>query len=362
MANKGQVQVTFNWVYVLVAGAIILLFFAGLVIRQKAVSEQKLSIDLTQTMESIFTAAGVSEKTKNFIDISGLSDKVLEFSCSDGVSEFGLQESPSRIRNALDPLFAPRSIKAPRLILWSLPYKIPYKIIDFLFVTSSTTKIFFVDSATPDPFVDEFTKATADTNPLLQINRATVQSLNEILPEKNYHLKIVFFDSPTLTLPPNLVPMRDSAITAVNIKGDEISFYKKKGSKFVLDGTTKLVSLPAKLGETSKNDAAKYAAIFAHDKEMYECNMQKAFRRFKIINEVYGNKLGLMIKKYKDSKDICGPLLEEGVKPKFGNLVSAVNLCVGGGIMDTCSSIITPAIELRTANNEFILKSCIGLY
>ena len=58
--KKGQIQVTFNWIYITIAGAVILLFFFGIVVKQKAASEEKLSIEVVRILESILTGAGVS--------------------------------------------------------------------------------------------------------------------------------------------------------------------------------------------------------------------------------------------------------------------------------------------------------------
>ena len=81
-SNKsGQVQLTFSWIYIMLAGAIILLFFVGLVFKQQAAAEESLAFDVVQIMDSIFTGAQVSEKTKNFIDVSGLADYTLSFNC-----------------------------------------------------------------------------------------------------------------------------------------------------------------------------------------------------------------------------------------------------------------------------------------
>src|SRR3989344_8866855 len=134
-SKKGQIEVTFNWVYVLIAGAVIILFFVGIAVKQKASSEKTLSGDLVRIMESIFASAGASEKTKNIIDVSGLADYTFQFSCNDGVSEFSLKDTESQRRqNAIDPIFSPAEIKTTQLILWSLPYKLPFKVTDFLFI------------------------------------------------------------------------------------------------------------------------------------------------------------------------------------------------------------------------------------
>ena len=106
MAEQGQLELTVNWVYILIAGTVILLFFTGIVVKQKDISEEQLSADVIKTMESLFTAAGVSEKTKNIISVSGLGDYVLEFGCQNGVSTFGIAGQQAKIQNARDPIFS----------------------------------------------------------------------------------------------------------------------------------------------------------------------------------------------------------------------------------------------------------------
>ena len=89
-------------------------------------------------MESIFTGAQVSEKTKSSIPTGGLSDKTLYFRCEEGVGEYGIEGFPARTQNSLDPIFAPSRMQAARLILWSLPYSLPFKITDFLLLDGSS--------------------------------------------------------------------------------------------------------------------------------------------------------------------------------------------------------------------------------
>src|SRR3989338_3659037 len=88
--KQAQIEVTFNWIYILIAGTVILLFFIGIAMKQKLSSEQQLSGDIVRTLQSIFTAASVSEKTKNTIDISGLQDYTFYFRCQEGTSEYGI--------------------------------------------------------------------------------------------------------------------------------------------------------------------------------------------------------------------------------------------------------------------------------
>ena len=63
---KGQVTVQFNWIYVMVAGAAILLFFIMIITQQKDMSEKRLNYKVMNILENIFTGSTVAENTKIF--------------------------------------------------------------------------------------------------------------------------------------------------------------------------------------------------------------------------------------------------------------------------------------------------------
>ena len=125
-SRKGQVQITVNWIYIVIAGAVILLFFAGLVVKGKTAAEKNIAEDVVQVMGNVFTGAGVSEKTKNRIETSGLADFTFQFTCMEGVSTFGIKDKTNSVQDTTQPTFSPEEIKTTRMLLWSLPYKLPY--------------------------------------------------------------------------------------------------------------------------------------------------------------------------------------------------------------------------------------------
>ena len=286
MMKKGQIQVTVNWVYILIAGGVILLFFIGIVVKSKSSAEQQLVQDVVQVMGNIFTGAGVSEKTKNFINTKGLVDYTLEFGCDEGVSRFGVKGQGGKIEDSTQPTFSPTEIKTTNLILWSLPYKLPYKIIDFLFVTSANTKYFFIGDN--QDFIDEFSKATSDKNPRLRVNWKHLLNVESARPEKNFQVRIVDTDGLTVkegtNVPKNFVKLDDKKVTAVSFSGKgQVDYFQKSGS--VWNKLNKKPVIIISLG--GERDAAKYATIFAQNHKVYECNMQKAFKRLSLVNQIY---------------------------------------------------------------------------
>lgn len=372
--KKAQVEITFNWIYLLIAGAVILLFFVGIVVKQKVAAEEQLASEVVEVMDTIFAGAGVSEKTKNFIDTSGLADYTLYFNCeidSQGksLSEFGIKEKGSSIQSRIEPIFSPQELKATKMVLWSLPYNFPFKVIDNLFVTSLNTKYFILFSQ--DKFYEEFLNATQG------FNRKEILDLSSVNPENNYQIRIIDLDGLFIKenqlVPDSLISMADDKVTAVVFSGsNRLTYYQKQGNlwkKMHLNPLT-IVSI------AEERDAAKYAAIFSANDKIYQCNMQKAFQRLQFLLEIYEKKAKEMNQYYLDnpglgfSKDcpiyIQGPyLLENGEETSLiialDNLKNSLGACLIKP--ELCSGLLLPAQHLQQVNRDLGEKGdCLTLY
>jgi len=281
--KKGQIQLGFNWIYILIAGAIILLFFVSIVAKQKSSAEVQLSNDLVRILQSILTGAQVSEKTINTIDTSGLADYNLYFSCEDGFGEYGVEGGGGRVEAPIEAIFSPAKIKSTQLITWSLPYNLPYKVNDLLILSSINNKYFIYGT---DKFSLDFINATEKFNIVKINNFAEAEASGTI------SVRIVDFKGEITSgteVPSGLLELDDQKITAVSFhKGadnqERATYFQKDGSRWKAVGTAEIVSL-------STSDNAKIAAVFAENAENYQCNMDKVFRRLRLISEIYEQKL-----------------------------------------------------------------------
>ncbi len=376
--HKAQVEVTFNWIYILIAGGIILLFFVGIVFKQKAVSEEALTGDVLRIMETILTGAGLSEKTKNKVDISGLSEYTLFFNCQEGVGEYGIKGQYRE--NAVDPIFSPREIKGSQLNLWSLPYHLPFKVIDFLILAPENTKYFLVGQS---EFFDEFLEETEeDPNTKFRINREHLPDpwdLASASPGKNFQVRIVDATGAALQdgvlVPPPLNGMEDDKVTGLSFVAENlVDFYQKKDG-FWEKLNREPVSLVSLGGE---RDAAKYGAVFSDHPDVYQCNMNKAFRRLKYLNEIYGGveisygkeggKLGEMIEYYQQRPELalsrsCAGYLALDQDNLLTSLMSHQNnvaaCLLSAGL---CPQLIVSAGQVQAANRNLIEGDCLTLY
>jgi hypothetical protein len=364
MKKDAQISVTFNWVYILIAGAIILLFFVGLIFKQKASSEQQLSIEIVDILESIFTGAQVSEKTKTPIDTSGLADYTLFFDCEEKVTSYGLVDTPSRSQERVASIFSPQTIQSPRLILWSLPYSLPYKVTDFLFITPTNQKYYLISSPA-NAFAQEFITTAQErdtkTDQLIVQNSVNVEQISvqeylQLSPEPSLQIRIVDLQSDIVTqgaqIPPQLIDLSDSQVSAVRFVANQIYFYQKKGSVWKASGPAQGIPLISLGG---KRDAAKFAAIFSGSAQIYSCNMNKAFERLYYVTEVYKEKANKMEEFYADDVSACSQY-SATIKSNIEIFYNSAALCAQEIELDCSENLADLAKDIQTQNN--LLKSC----
>lgn len=364
--KKGQLTLTFNWVYVLIAGAVILLFFIGVIVKQKSISEEKLSYDISRTLESIITAATVSEKTLNKIDTSGLTDYTIFFNCEiegggfrDIFSGYGIEGTSATVETPIEAVFAPEEIQTAEIIAWSLPYNFPFKVMDLLMITSINTKYYVIadDSAN---FKEELENATSDS---LNIEFVDVSDYANLKAGNNFHVRIIDFDessnevSDGKAVPEDFKGLDDSQVSAVSFRDVKTAIYhEKRGNVFKETGQVVITSLPS-----VERNAAKFALIFAGSEDDYKCNMVKAFKRLQILAEVYEEKYNELVDYYAvvEPTGNCATLLSTNHFPLF--IVAATQCAEGGYEGCPYETLENSAQDIKNLNNN-LGEGCIGIY
>ncbi len=385
-SKKAQIEITFNWIYILIAGVIILLFFVGLVVKQKEVSETNLANDIVRILESILTAASVSENTKFPIDASALRGSTFYFDCYDGVTEFGLKDSSARpVQDSVQPIFSPEELDASKMITWSMPYKLPFKVADLLFLTSENTKYYFIGgnrvggNAVNNEFIDEFVDAASCEDCKVNINFDVLAGRDEydVLDlGGNHQVKFIAFDYTIISngnpVPEKINNMRDNLVTAIVFNGDKVDFFQMKDGLWKKSpDTVPLVSLGG------ERDAAKYAAVFAGNEQIYRCNMKKSFRRTKFVNQVYQGKLGRLVEIYNSAdfvdtdqnKDVCLGSLRD-YSNNLQSTLTTYQVIIKNCLIDpsfvSCTNLVPLARKIENLNDLSPLSlqksNCYTLY
>ena len=66
-SKKGVVEIQFNWMFVLIAGAIILALFIGIILRQKGISETTTNALILNNLDAVLSGSEVSVGTVNVV-------------------------------------------------------------------------------------------------------------------------------------------------------------------------------------------------------------------------------------------------------------------------------------------------------
>lgn len=293
---RAQVEVQFNWIFVMIVGAILLTFFVVVVNKQRESAGVALSADVLIELEKVIAGVAVSEGKTFLIEMPNVP---IVYDCDDScacalkVEGSGAQDIP--IRN--NPVFAPDGLKGLKVVMWSQPFNSPFRATNFFYMTSPQAKYLIEDVGSGPYIFDELppTKIIEGgvDQPAFTKELFDPTALDELEDTNNYKIKFILFetDPTTMNLPLFIEVMSDSDVSAVEIIEDlnELKFYQKEGDSFVEVSTTNYIE-----------SSSLYGAVFAENIATYECMMNIAFENLNVVSQVYAQRGLLMQEEYSD--------------------------------------------------------------
>ena len=282
--KKGAIEVSFNWIFIMIAGAAILLFFISLVQTQREKSEINIALTVKTELKSILTGATLSEARQLDIDLPKIHLKFIceyydcdTFDTSDNpscysqyeIGETGINEqTPSQI------LFAPSEITGKKILAWTLAWNVPFYVTNLLYVTGTNVKYIFVNDG--DNSIRVYNEFPEKTNKFL-LSADDIQYEDS---EGNNNFKFIFTNiepGSVIISEEILDATKPENINAIKINSNlkQINFYKIENGFFVFEDAISYLT-----------DAEIYAAIFSDNIDFYSCNMQKSFNRLYLITKV----------------------------------------------------------------------------
>jgi len=272
MQKKAIIDVQFNWIFIIIAGAVILLFFISVINKQRIISDNQISSKILLDLESILTGAKVSTGTVNIVDIP---KKEIGFQCD----KYFISGTSIQIRDKV--IFSPDLIKGTELITWALDWNVPFWVTNFLYLTTKEVRYIIVkdpndtsnlaDKIRDDWLPDEITKEIRDYG-------ETIQHTN------NYRVKFVY-----VNIAPNNAHLSDfpnNVVQAIEIdeQNNQVIFWEPKG---ILNEWQPANDALASNFFDYIGKEPLIGAIFSHDNEMYSCSMKKAYEKLNIIAPIY---------------------------------------------------------------------------
>jgi len=253
--RRGALEISFGWLFAIVAGAVII--FLAIYISSKVInsSQETVSAETGKEIEILLNPLETSFESSQMTSMSIPADTRINNIC-DYSGTFGKQgirldqksfgkwvETSTNVFFTNKYIFSDGIIEGKRFYIFSKPFSFPFKVADLIYLIPSTKQYCFKDA--PSEVSEEILKFN---NNIFAISNCSVDSID------------VCFHSSGCDI-------------NVNLNSGTVT---KNNTKLYYSG----------IGE---DDSLMYAAIFS-DKTTYECQIKRLMLRLKKINELYREK------------------------------------------------------------------------
>lgn len=349
--KKAAMEVQFNWIFVLIVGALIILFFVSVVNTVGKSSKKEISSTLNSRLKNIINQVSGDVENSRSVEMPGLT---LQFECNN----FEIKDSgnPQDIRYIT--LFSSDIIKGTELLAKTSSFEMPYPVDYFVYLTSKQIRYNFVNNNL-NPQNKKLLNSLIKELPINSTYQIVTDS-KDVINNNNFKEKFIFINENSNNILnadlSKLNSMKNNDITAINIipSGDygEINYYVKSDTTFISDPeypSSAYLSFPMLVG-----------AVIS-DASLYECNVNKAMLKFKILTTIYSNRTTSFYNHYKGATDASDRncLGAYSSLDNLNDMVDAVNKPI---TKDNFMKISRQAENLETINNQALLNSCPMIY
>jgi hypothetical protein len=326
--SRGMTATFFNWIFIIIAGALIIMFFFKIIHAQAKLTETEISTRVLKDLEDIIIGKSTTSETASEIKIQN-REFIIE--CAEPCTErTGCKSSISTpnsmpIEMSGQPIFSLQKIKADTIYAFTLSWNIPFHAGNFLYLASPGEKIIF-DSATCGAGTD-CDRIFAKIPQRIKNARIAVQTANPQAEQGDFVRKVKFGNC----------PYEENTIC---VDGNKINFYESSTKSFNYYG-----------------DETVLGAIFSQDSKTFECNMKKAVYKMKNIQAVLEGKRAQFSTYYQNEQpnQNCQSVYNEIQAPLDTYKINSYGDLNGG-------TISANSEELSTINNAMRRYSCSSLY
>lgn len=333
--KRASVEVQFNWVFVLVAGALILLFFSTIVIKQKSTAETSRHITILNSLSSIITG---TESTAGATNQLNLPETTIEFSCN----AISIGEQSRQFENLV--LFAPSEAESPPLVLHTRKWSIPYRASNIVYLTSPRVRYVLIGPPEETEKLEEMIPSplTVESYP----------AMPEELPRiEDTAVRFVFFAdiSDPGNAPPEQLRRRErSDITALRVEDpDQVSFFRMNaagGWQHLHPGQPLYYS----------DDETLLGAAIIDDPSNYDCVTSNMLRKSSTVSTILADRAG----------ELGSSLSRFTCSPAYGQAQTIMEDLSALQRLDqtTVEELEDARVELEEKNRQLQLQSCALLY
>ncbi|MBN2459266.1 hypothetical protein JXB28_03190 [Candidatus Woesearchaeota archaeon] len=361
--GKKGFAMQFNWIFVLIGGAIIFGFFFSLINNLLQSEDVSTKIKATQEVDAMFKINLASDNTQKTIEFT--SNIKINFFAerTSTYSEYSVEGSPRAARYDYNAIFSPNELEGDELIVQSFVLDLPFRSMPVVYVTNKEVEYVLLGIS---PAVQTVLSDLPE-----DINWKQHEVLGDMssYPDRNYDRTVFVTDKETFDTSGmawvrfnnfNRPAERIFAVVMAPGTGTiagygEISFYKYDPNQgLVLAGTSPFFDHKILTG-----------AIISHDRDIYENNLRKVLRRINLLTDLYVKKVEYY---WADNelvlcRGLYGEVLEFLDSPGGNEDVKAWSLYEDELSYTNLALLFSASNQLKAFNSQIVSgRDCPGIY
>jgi hypothetical protein len=278
-SKRAVVEVQFNWIFILIAGALILFLFASIILKQKNTTDSAAQTELLKTVTSL--AIG-SESSTGVTSVVDLGDATLTFGCN--TLRIGQKSQP--IQQMV--MFSPSSVRTP-LILSTREWSLPFRVTNVIYLSSPRIRYVLIgnndlarqiNQSMPDKFLVDYYPSFLGTGGFSSSQMQKDDRLRIVVFEGN---GVIFDQSqPSTTIHPQLSTIPQQAISLLYVRESttslnhgDIEFFQKTQNGW--SGPTSVTYLKQEM---------LMGAIFTDKAEQYQCIQSNMLKKLSTVAQI----------------------------------------------------------------------------
>ena len=263
--NKGQLQISFNWIFVLIVGAIILLFFITSLTKETDSSKTQLAQKASARLDAVFA---VIQQNPDSVQIHDAPNYELDFYCTEEGHYYALKDSSTKNYLENEHIFAPETIGKAKLVSWTKTFSAPFPVSSILYLSDEKNQYVFI---TADPKIEKLYEDFPD-----KFSKKNVTSSQDIIDEVFRKYIIITDALPVASNINNEVRKKTQAIIVVSSETAS-DVYGYGNLKYYEEGSSTSINKPY-VGQE-----LLFAGIVSGNSELYSCGLSKVLEKTKIV-------------------------------------------------------------------------------
>jgi len=335
--KKGILESQMTWIFILLAGSLILLVFYKVSLNQRQVSELRINAVVYSKLKTAITTFATGAQTKTEIETAG---SIFKNTCNGLV----VSNSPPIKLNIFS--FEELNPKLQKLYVASIPWIFPFNIDNLIFLFEPETVFVIVNNDFP-----EITSTIEDSLPEgLKIEEES--SFVDALNIKHYgKLRIVLIGD---LEPQQRISIKEGVSVLVvkpssNTDFGELHFYHYKDYELKDEGVSYYLGFPTLIAAMNSN------------KEIYDCNFKNLLKKLYYSTLIYEKRADIIPKN--PLPRACKNALSYA-KSKLGETAEKLDTMLSSDELEKndLNDLYNLLVDIKNVDYKLVLNSCPEIY